>query len=218
MTEAYPKAGSLAITPADFERAKAYALGRLERELPPHLTYHSLWHTRDDVAPATERLATLEHIGEAERRLLLTAAYYHDIGFVEQRLEHEAVSARLAGEVLPGFGYSPAQVQAIQGMIMATRLPQSPHTLLEQILADADLDALGRDDFTPRNIALRTEWAAFGETYTDVDWLLGQVTFVSAHRYWTRAARTLRDAGKEKNLADLHEQLKPYRAGSDQTT
>ena len=42
---------------ADYEQAKAYALGRLAGELSPHLTYHSLRHTRDDVLPAAVRLA-----------------------------------------------------------------------------------------------------------------------------------------------------------------
>ena len=36
---------------ADYERAKQYALGRLAGELSPHLAYHSLRHTRDDVLP-----------------------------------------------------------------------------------------------------------------------------------------------------------------------
>ena len=33
-------------------------------------------------------------------------------------------------------------------MIMATRLPQSPHGLLQEILADADLDVLGSAVFS----------------------------------------------------------------------
>jgi len=50
----------------DFERARAYALGRLERELPPALCYHSLNHTRDDVVVAIDRLAAAEGVtGEA---------------------------------------------------------------------------------------------------------------------------------------------------------
>ncbi len=43
----------------DFERARQYALERLERELPASLTYHCLAHTQDDVVPAVERLAAL---------------------------------------------------------------------------------------------------------------------------------------------------------------
>ena len=71
----------------DFERAKEYALKRLEKELPPDLLYHNLEHTRDIVVPAVERLAAMEGIEGEALLLLRTAAYYHDLGFVEHRLD-----------------------------------------------------------------------------------------------------------------------------------
>src|SRR3989304_3776280 len=85
----------------DFERARQYALDRLERELSPALVYHSLVHTRDDVGPAAERLADLEGVTGEARLLLLTAAYFHDIGFTLQREDHEALGAGLVREGLP---------------------------------------------------------------------------------------------------------------------
>lgn len=127
--------------PFQFRTARAYALQRLERELAPELTYHSLAHTRDDVAPATLRLSAIIGVSGEQRILLHTAAYFHDLGFVIQRADHELLSARIAAEMLPTFGYTPAQIEIVHGMIMATKLPQSPRTILEQLLADADLDA-----------------------------------------------------------------------------
>ena len=196
----------------DFERAQLYALERLERELAPTLYYHNLWHTRDEVVPAVERLAAMEGVDGEALWLLRTAALFHDIGFVEQRTEHEAAGVRIAAEALPRFGYSPAQVARIGGMIMATKLPQSPHDLLEELLADADLDVLGRKDFLPRNQALRAELAAAGQPLTDQQWYSGQHRFLQAHRYWTAAARALRDAGKQQNLALLAGLLRRCRA------
>jgi len=187
----------------DFERARQYALERLERDLSPALTYHCLAHTRDDVLPAAERLAALEGVTGESLLLLRTAAWYHDIGFVEQRAEHETIGVRIAREVLPRFGYSPAHIEAIGGMILATKLPQSPHTLSEEILADADLDVLGRDDFLVRSRDLQAELAAFGTPTTDEQWFSGQLEFVQAHRYFTVAARTLRDTTKQANIEAL---------------
>jgi uncharacterized protein len=89
---------------------------------------------------------------------------------------------------------------------MATRLPQTPRTALEEILADADLDVLGRDDFLPRNRALQAEVSALGRPVGDKPWLTGQTQFLQSHRYWTAAARSLRDRGKERNI-DLLERL-----------
>lgn len=187
----------------DLEAARRYALGRLRQELSPKLFYHSLWHTEEDVLPAVERLAARAGIEGEMLMLLRTAALFHDLGFVELRAGHEAASARIAGEALPGFGYAPEQIRIIQGMIMATRLPQSPQTPLEAIVADADLDALGRTDFTARNQALRAEMAAFGSVVTDQEWNEVQLKFVSEHHYFTPAAKSLRDEQKRLNIHDL---------------
>jgi uncharacterized protein len=196
---------------ANFERARAYALGRLERELPAALTYHSLAHTRDDVAPATLRLAAIAGVSGEQRMLLHTAAYYHDIGFVMQRADHEAIGAQVAAEMLPGFGYTAPQIEIIHGMIMATKLPQSPRTLLEQLMADADLDALGRTDFLARNQALRDELTAYGAHWEDLDWYHEQLCFLGSHQYWTDAARQVRGAQKQRNLDTIRELIERCR-------
>jgi uncharacterized protein len=191
------------MTAPDFEQAQQYALTRLERDLSPNLFYHSLQHTRDDVLPATERLAALEGLEGESLLLLRTAALFHDLGFVERYADNEVVAARLATEVLPQWGYTPKQVQAIDGMIMATRLPQAPRTPLEEILADADLDVLGRKDFFDRNQALRAEMAAHSRPVSDHDWYDQQLRFLQGHHYFTASARRLRDAQKGRNLERL---------------
>jgi predicted metal-dependent HD superfamily phosphohydrolase len=195
---------------SNFEQARAYALQRLECELPAALTYHSLAHTRDDVAPASLRFAAIAGVSGEQRMLLHTAAYYHDIGFVVQRADHELVGARIAAETLPSFGYSPAQIERIHGMIMATKLPQSPRNLLEQLLADADLDALGRTDFLSRNQALRDELAAYGARWDDLAWAQEQLCFVGSHQYWTDAARQVRGEQKRRNIALIAEMIERF--------
>lgn len=191
----------------DVERARAYAVARLERELSSELCYHSIDHTCDDVVPACERFAAAEGVSGADLALLRTAAYFHDLGFVEQREDHELIGARIAGEVLPGLGYRAAEIAQIAGMIMATRLPQSPQTLLERILADADLDVLGRGDFLVKNHNLRLEMAYFGLPASDAEWYRVQLQFLRAHRYWTPAAGALRDEQKQRNIAAMAQLL-----------
>lgn len=189
-----------AVSGPDFEGAKAYALNRLERELPDYLLYHSLIHTRDDVVPAVERIAEKEGVTGEALTLLLTAAYFHDIGFTEGPTDHEETGVRIASEVLPRFGYAPEQIETVSAIIMATKLPQGPRTRLEEILADADLDVLGRDDFLTRNKLLRDELAALGKPTTDAAWYSGQLRLLKTHRYFTAAARSLRGMKKQENL------------------
>lgn len=187
----------------DFEKAREYALERLERELHSYLYYHSLGHTRDDVVPAVKLLAASQGVTDIDLLLLLTGAYFHDIGYIEKMQDHEMISARIASEALPGFGYSPDQVEIIRRIIMATKLPQSPQTLLEEIMADADLDVLGRDDFQKRSQDLRAELAALGIPNSDETWYRSQLAFLQAHHYFTPAAHRLRDEKKGKNIAAL---------------
>jgi len=191
----------------NFQHAKQYALHRLELELSPNLLYHGITHTRDDVVPAVERLAGMEGIQGDSLILLLTAAWFHDVGFVEQPQYHELISARIAVQVLPGFGYTSEQVEIVRWAILATILPQDPQNLFEQILTDADLDILGRDDFMPRNGELRHELASFGREYSDREWYSRQLKFLESHTYFTASARTLRDPEKLKNIRELRDKL-----------
>lgn len=187
----------------DFNHAREFALERLKRDLPVHLTYHDAWHTCEDVVPAVERLANLEGATDDDTRLILTAAYFHDLGFIVQYAGYEEISARMAEQVLPRMGYDSIQVQAVAEMILATRVPQFPQSWMAEILADADLDNLGREDFFPRTQSLRTELAAQGKNFTDLEWYQREIKFLREHRYFTGAARSLRDAQKQKNIEAL---------------
>jgi uncharacterized protein len=128
-----------------------------------------------------------------------------------QRIDHEAIGARIAAETLPSFGYSPAQIEIIHGMIIATKLPQSPRTMLDQLMADADLDALGRTDFITRNQALRDELAAYGAHWDDLGWCREQLYFLQAHHYWTDAARQVRGEQKRRNVELIVEMIERCR-------
>jgi uncharacterized protein len=187
----------------NFEQAKQYAFHRLEQELSPNLLYHGITHTRDDVVPGVEMLAGKENIQGESLYLLLTAAWFHDLGFVKQPAYHELISARVASEILPGFGYTEAQIEVIRWIIFATVIPQAPTTILGKIMADADLGVLGRDDFMFCNGNLRHELASFGKKSTDAEWFTGQLKFLETHTYFTLSAHNLWDAGQLKNIGDL---------------
>lgn len=190
-----------------YDDAVTYALKRLQTELPVTYTYHNLIHTRDDVLPAAVHLAMLSGCTPTQIELVRVAAAFHDLGFVEVRRQHELAGARLAAEVLPRFGFTPRAVEQIMGMIVATRLPQCPQTLMERILADADLDVLGREDFLERNAALHKEVNHHDGETEEVEWYQSQLAFLERHTYFTNAARSLRGAGEQANLQQLRHKL-----------
>jgi uncharacterized protein len=191
----------------NFEQARQYAEKRLAKELSPNLVYHGIAHTRDEVVPAVETLAGMEGVRGKSLNLLRTAAWFHDLGYVEKPIYHELISARIALEVLPSFGYRQDEVEFVRWAILATALPQSPRNRLEEILADADLDILGSDSFMQRNQDLRRELAYLGKGFTDEQWYFRQLKFLEGHEYFTPSARSLRDTQKERNLNELRKRL-----------
>lgn len=196
---------------ANFEQAKDYVFGRLERELPKNLFYHGIHHTRDDVLPAAERLASLEGVNGKDLLLLKTAALYHDLGYVEIYNKNEPIGVRIASETLPTFGYSRKQVEDVSKIIMVTQLQvvdgkfiQVPgDNLLEKIMCDADLDNLGRDDFYAVSDNLRRELKEYGIDKNLKEWYTGQIKFLEDHKYFTDSAIILRNDGKLKHLDEI---------------
>lgn len=192
----------------NYLQAINFSLDRLRSELSPKLSYHNAWHTTDDVLPGSARIAQHSGVSEDELRLLEVAAAFHDVGFTEEYANHEIIGTRIAAQVLPNYGFSGRQIERVMGMILATRLPQSPRNLLEEILADADLDTLGRADFLARNEALRQEWTSYGRETLLEPWYEGQLAFLKSHSYFTPAARMLRNEMKKKNIAIMEEKLR----------
>ncbi|MBK8141008.1 MAG: HD domain-containing protein [Chitinophagaceae bacterium] len=171
--------------------------------LSEKLTYHNLPHTLD-VLKQVQRIGKEEGIMEEEDMFLLkTAALYHDTGFLSVYAGHEAAGCELARKDLPGFGFSKNQTEQVCSLIMATKIPQSPKNILEEIICDADLDYLGRDDFEPISDSLRREFLELGIVRSDEHWYSLQIKFIENHNYFTNSSRQLRNPEKLKRLEKL---------------
>jgi uncharacterized protein len=197
----------LAVGLPNFEQVRRYVLRRLEEELPDNLLYHGIHHTRDDVLPVTERLAAMVGLDGEDLLLLRTAALYHDIGYLERYSNNEPIGARIAAETLPDFGYSSDQIRVIEKIILATQMPQTPNDFLQELMCDADLDSLGREDYLETSHDLRLELAANGVHTTLEEWYRNQLKFLTEHAYFTQVARSLREEGKQRNIAELRRRL-----------
>lgn len=186
----------------DFNGAKKYALDRLRKELPDNLYYHHVHHTKD-VCKAIEEIAEAEGVNSEELTLLKTAGLFHDIGFIEKYHDNEHIAASIAKEVLPKFDYTEEQISVIEGLILATRIPQKPQNHLEKIICDADLDYLGREDFREVSNSLMKEWRAQGLIEDEKDFNEKQIKFFKNHHYFTESARKKRGDLKRKHFAEI---------------
>ena len=187
----------------NYEGAKKFILYKLERELDPRLTYHSISHTLD-VLESAIRLAELEKISDSEVQLLKTACLFHDTGMLVTYRGHEEASTEICRQTLPAFNYDSKDTDTICRMIMTTKLPQCADGKLDKILCDADLDYLGRPDFFMIAHRLKYEWDILDIHPTSLmEWYRIQREFLSAHRYFTVSAINLRQEFKMKNLEQI---------------
>lgn len=191
----------------DFQIMKEKVLTMLSMHSNPILTYHTTNHTVD-VLRCCERIALEEGITNKKSLLLLKiAALYHDTGFLLAYKGHEEKSCELVTKDLISLDFEDADVDAICSMIMATKIPQSPKNHLEEIICDADLDYLGRDDFEEISNHLRNEFFQLGVVKSEEEWMQLQISFFESHRYFTRSAREKRNCKKMKHLELLKAQV-----------
>ncbi len=193
----------------NYHGAKAFILDKLERELSGDLTYHGMHHTLD-VLYVTEELCYLEKVSPYEALLLKTAALFHDSGFTINNKDHEALGCGIAKETLPRYGFSPGEIEQVCSMIMATKIPQSPKNYLEQIICDADLDYLGRDDFFSIGNTLYEELRCYNVLEGEEAWNRLQIGFLEKHAFFTETNKRRRAPQKRKYLDTLKEIVAGY--------
>ena len=184
-----------------------YIRALFKDELPDGIKYHDADHTlhptRGVVAVANS-IAISENISEHDRELLIAAAYFHDTGYIREYEKNEPIAARMAGRILKLIGYESEEIEKIQKMILATDLAREPQTHIEEILCDADLDHLGRDDFLELDGKLREGRGIRGlDVSDDAKWYRGTLKILRMHKFYTQTQKKLREMGKKKNNEKL---------------
>lgn len=194
---------STPVTHAAFDTIRLSVCEKL-KDLDVHLTYHNLEHTLD-VMQQCGRLAAEEGATDPHAIYLLkVAAMYHDTGFLRTYRNHEEQGCQIFLEDADAYGFSEEDKVFVKRLIMATKLPQTPHDLYERIICDADLDYLGRSDFFTIGDGLRREFLHFGVVDSDEAWGVLQIKFLTSHSYHTKSSQRLREPVKQQHLAQLH--------------
>lgn len=175
---------------------------KLASELPKELSYHDVYHTLEVLRVCREYIERLQ-LSAHDAFLLETAALVHDTGYIWYIDDHEEHSIDFAKEFLPTYGYSEEDIKIITGIIEATKIPQKPTTLLEQIIGDADLNYLGTDKFYSIGEGLYRELLALHKVSNEEEWDQLQIRFLQKHHYHTDYAQKHREPVKQKHLQEL---------------
>jgi predicted metal-dependent HD superfamily phosphohydrolase len=168
-------------------------------------TYHNLRHTEKVVEAATE-IANHFQLDDADFFVVVSAAWFHDLGYFLARESHEQAGAEMLRRFLEEKGVAQPIADQAAACVLATRLPQQPANLLERILCDADLYHLGTDDFRKNNKALRRERSLWqGTKVSGAEWRRDAIELLESHHYWTDYCRLMLDEGKRRNLKRLRD-------------
>ena len=176
-------------------------LEELKEKLAPSLSYHSYGHIID-VANVCDKYIRTYRIGEQMAKLIRIAAVSHDFGYTVSSIDHEERSITLIEPMLRPI-LTKEEIALVNGMIRATKVPQQPRTFYDKILADADLDYLGRDDYDELSEKLHQEFLHFGVIKTEREWLDLQINFLESHEYHTLYAKWNRRKLKLSKLKEL---------------
>lgn len=168
--------------------ASDYVRRLFEERLSNAYFYHDINHTIEVVEGCVELSNSFE-IDSEESEALLIAAWFHDTGYIYNHEGHEEQSEILAEEFLRNRNYPEDRLKVVIDCIKSTKLPQSPETLIEKILCDAEFIYLGKDNFFNKIELLRKEWELSQQRfYDEKEWLKINIDFFDEHPFHTKAA------------------------------
>lgn len=167
-------------------------IARMRADLDHRFTYHTVEHTLD-VINICEEICVAENMDECQTLILQISALFHDTGFLLSRTNHEERSVDIFNEASLKYNLQENHMLDIVKCIRATRVPQEPQSKLEEIICDADLDYLGREDFWPISDSLFSEMTNCGEIVGSDAWKALQTRFMAAHKFHTPFSKMRRD-------------------------
>ena len=177
-----------------------------EESISNSYVYHDFQHTRYVVDMALH-IAEGYELTEKELEIIQLAAWFHDTGYDQGQEGHEERGVAYAREFLKPYNYPEEDLQKIEQAILATRYPHDPHTLLDEIVCDADLSHLGNEWYWDRCGKVRQEMMITKDlVMSDQEWVDFEIGFVTKHNYHTRVAQELFNKQKERHIRQLLKQ------------
>ncbi len=176
----------------------------LHRKIPANYVYHNISHTEDVVRNAKQISSHLE-LSPRSNALLLVSAWFHDTGFVKSYRNHEKQSIEIARDFLKDKIGSDF-ISEISLCIEATKVPQQPKSFEAELLCDADMLHLGRQDFLEKSLRLREEWIdVLDEHQTYENFVQTSLQFLKNHHFFSVYAQENFNKGKELNQRKLED-------------
>jgi predicted metal-dependent HD superfamily phosphohydrolase len=165
--------------------------------------YHNLQHTQEVVAAALE-IAETQELSAEDHKILVLAAWFHDTGYVIDKVDHEQKSCQVAKDFLLDQQTSDIDIEALCQLILSTKIGTQPVGILQEILCDADLSHIGSANYWDKSARLRHELLLTdGKMMTEVEWVNFELDFMQKHTFNTEIATGLYEKRKQKHIRTL---------------
>ncbi|WP_316734625.1 HD domain-containing protein [Pedobacter aquatilis] len=165
--------------------------------------FHNLEHTLL-VVEAVQLIGRDAGLTVEGRFLLILAAFLHDVGYTEKYIGHEELSAEIAKDFLANNGLSEEKIKVVIDCILATRFPQRPKNLMEQVICDADFYHFSLIDYPAFALKLKQEWELkLDKVFSSKEWDALNLKFLESHSYFTAFGQGVLQKNKDKNIAKL---------------
>jgi predicted metal-dependent HD superfamily phosphohydrolase len=180
--------------------AKSHVRALFAQDGAPSYPYHNLEHTQMVVRDALW-IGKGSNLTDRQMFIVEIAAWFHDSGFSKTYLQHEEAGAVLAATFLSLHKVDSSLIAQVADCIRATRMPQQPEDIVQEVLCDADLAYLGSNQFFVVSEKLLNEWQQHKQNDLDeIEFSMVSEGFLLRHTYFTPFARTYLNAGKKRNL------------------
>lgn len=185
-------------------KVQSYCKELFERELPEKFVYHDGRHT-ERVVDASRMIGRESGLSNDELELVTIAAWFHDVGYTEGCDNHELRSAKIARDFLEREGLEEEKIRVIEECIMATQMPQSPKSLLERVLCDADLHHLACTDYDVMAEKMHREIEEVrGKKIKEQEWNDMNFEFFKNHKFHTDFGQKYLQPIKDDNLKKIN--------------
>src|SRR5262245_54459373 len=128
------------------KKAEEFISSLFRQKLGSKMIYHNYAHTLD-VVENTRKIGKKSDLGDEELEIVTLAAWFHDSGYIDTYKGHEERSKEIAEQFLKENSYSPDKTAKVLSCIETTKIPQVPKSPMEEVISDADLIHLGKEDF-----------------------------------------------------------------------
>jgi len=192
----------------NLEKIEVYCSSLLNEKLPKSRVFHNLNHTQN-VVRAVQIIGAAERVKDEEQRLLTTAAWFHDLGYVYTYQDHESMSIELAKAYLNELSFSKDYINQVALLIEFTRPNSIPETKLERIMCDADHFHLAAREYWTYNQLLQHELIQCQHlAIDDKQWLERNLQFLKTHTYYTNYGQKHLEPLKQQHISENIKLLK----------